>query len=152
MKSIPVEDMPRPKARRQADEMSEHEHQVLVIQWARLQVKCGTYPDLDVLHAVPNAARRTKGERGWMLSEGMKAGVPDLHLPVPRGGFVGLYIEMKSKGRKLTAAQDWWQDRLHKLGHFVATCFTSSAAIDTLTEYLEGKHRRFINVTEGAPT
>jgi hypothetical protein len=137
--TIPVDQLPRTKERRQLDELSEHDHQVQVIKWAVLQVKCGTYPDLDVLHAIPNAGRRTRGEVGWMLSEGLKSGVPDLHLPVARGGWKSLYIEMKSERGRVSKSQAWWQSRLYQLGHCVVTCFTHVQAEETLVEYLDGK-------------
>ncbi|HYG67181.1 MAG TPA: hypothetical protein VD838_05955, partial [Anaeromyxobacteraceae bacterium] len=49
------------KPRRRRDD-PEHQLQCLAIQWVALRT--GRYPELELLHAIPNAARRTKRERG----------------------------------------------------------------------------------------
>ena len=40
--------------------------------------------------------------------QGVKAGVPDLHLPVARGGYHGLYIELKVGDNTTTKKQKDW--------------------------------------------
>lgn len=71
-----------------------------------------------------------------MKAEGLKAGVPDLHLPVARCGFIGLWIEMKVGKNKPTDKQGRWSELLRAQGHRVVVCYGSSAAIDVLREYL----------------
>lgn len=74
---------------------SEHQEQVLFVNWFRL-----TYPGV-LIHATPNAAKRTKRTAGIMKSEGMVAGIPDLFIPA-----WGLWIEMKRrKGGSLSPEQ-----------------------------------------------
>lgn len=138
MNIVPVEDLPRQKHQRLADEASELSHQIAVIQWATLQAKCGRR-ELELLYAVPNGLWTTAAQAGKAKASGLKSGVPDLHLPVARGGFIGLWIEMKSERGQLKAPQAWWHDRLIAEGGCVALCFNAGQAIDTLTEYLDGK-------------
>jgi len=67
----------------------------------------------------------------------VKAGVPDLCLPVARGGFHGLYIELKrQKGSKTSDDQKAWLSNLEKQGYFVALCKGWEAAAKVITEYL----------------
>jgi hypothetical protein len=116
----------------------EHEDQVAVIQWAMLHER--QYPDLDLLHSVPNGGLLGGDNPAWigkaLKDEGKKAGVPDLDLPVPRGPYIGLRIEMKAKGRKSSADQLRWQRRLREVGHRVEVCVGWEAATKIIMEYL----------------
>ena len=65
----------------------------------------GYCPDVDLLYHIPNGGRRDAKEAAHLKRQGVRAGVPDLCLPVPRGGFHGLYIELKAGQNKPTAHQ-----------------------------------------------
>lgn len=113
----------------------ESEEQITLFQWARLQ--SGKYPELSLLYHVPNGGSRNRAEAARLQAEGVKAGVPDLCLPVPRGGFHGLYIELKrQKGSKTSDDQKAWLSNLEKQGYFVALCKGWEAAAKVITEYL----------------
>lgn len=137
--------------------ITEHEHQVNVIQWCELMV--GKYPMLRWIYAVPNGARTARSTANRLKAEGMKAGVPDLCLPYPtRNTFrlkdedgetaleyssiqcCGLYIEMKSKDTKGRVSKDQqeWLDYLSSVGYRVVTAWTSEEAIKAIEEYLNG--------------
>jgi hypothetical protein len=65
---------------------------------------------IDYLFAIPNGGRRDKREAALMKAEGVKAGVSDLFLPIPRGGYCGFWIELKptdGTGRLSAAQSDW---------------------------------------------
>ncbi len=101
----------------------------------------GRYPDLDLLYAVPNAAKRTKGERGRLLAEGMRAGVPDLALPVARRGYFGMYVELKradANDRALSSQQCWWLARLKDAGYYAVCCMGAADAWKEMQWYLDG--------------
>ena len=72
---------------------SEDTEQIAVITWAQWNMQ--RYPELELLHHVPNGGSRNKAEAVKLKQMGVKAGVPDLHLPVPKAEYCGLYIEMK---------------------------------------------------------
>jgi hypothetical protein len=112
----------------------EHQHQAAVCRWARLNH--AALPALQLLYAVPNGARRSRGERGWALAEGLRAGVPDLVLPVPAGPWHGLYIEMKSGTGVPSIEQEWWLGELARLGHRTAICRSFAEARACLLSYL----------------
>lgn len=124
---------------------NEHTEQAAVIQWAMMQE--GQYPELRLLHASLNGAklpytRNKKGERysreaGKLIDEGLKSGVPDLCLPVGRGGYFGLYIEMKVKPNKPTPAQLAFIESLNDQGYLAVVRYGSDEAIRTLINYLD---------------
>lgn len=100
-------------AREQHDEASE---QRALFEWARLQA--GKYPELQYLYHVPNGGRRDAKEAAMLKAEGVRAGVPDLFLPAARGGYHGLYIELKrKKGGKLSREQEQWLAYLNSAGY-----------------------------------
>ena len=92
---------------------------------------------MALLYHVPNGGSRKKAEAGRFRAEGVKAGVPDLCLPVARGGFHGLYIELKrQKGSKISDDQKRWLSELGKQGYFTALCKGWEAAAKVITDYL----------------
>ncbi len=123
--------------------LSEHQEQATVIQWARMCV--GHHPELDLLHAIPNAGQRSYRAAGWYKAEGLRPGLPDLHLPVARGGYIGLWIELKRSDLKprrpetrgpVTENQREWHRALRKAGHRVEVCYGAEAAMRTIRDYL----------------
>lgn len=116
--------------------MNEHNSQVAVVRWAMEMT--AKYPELSALYAIPNAAKRSVALAVHMKAEGMRAGIPDLHLPVPKGKYCGLYIEMKYGANKCTELQKLWHERLRRIGHRVEVCYTAVAAIKVIEEYFEG--------------
>ena len=114
---------------------TEHAEQSALITWANLNA--ATYPELLLLYAIPNGGYRSKATAGKLKAEGVKPGVPDLHLPVPRGPTRSLYLEMKrQKGGHLSDAQKWWRDALMAQGHHVQRVDGFEHARITLLAYL----------------
>lgn len=77
--------------------------QECLMRW--VQFVAGKYPELELLYHIPNGGTRNKREAEHLRRQGVKAGVPDLCLPVPRGEFHGLYIELKAKDNTPTKKQ-----------------------------------------------
>jgi len=145
---------------------SEHGHQVAVFAWSAMAERHGfaaadddksytvagyaeaTYgqsqavTDLAWFHAIPNGGARgdddtTRKIRGGNLkAEGVRMGIADTFLPVPRGGYAGLYIEMKKPGEKPTEAQLKFRDFVWSKGYGWMCCDTFTKAIDVLRSYL----------------
>ena len=119
----------------------EDEEQIAVMRWA--QMSMGRWPELEWLYHIPNGGKRGKIEAARFKAMGVKAGVPDLCLPVPRGGYHGLYIEMKRReGGKLSKDQKKWIDGLHGNGYCVCRCDGWEQAVAVLEGYLRGNARR----------
>lgn len=122
--------MPRPSP-------PEHTEQAAVIAWAAYQKR--RYPELALLYAIPNGHWRHKATAGRLKAEGVRAGVPDLCLPVPRGPYHGLYLELKRRcGGKLTDAQRDWLKHLSAHGYRAVVVRGADEAIQELERYLRG--------------
>ena len=121
----------------------EHDAQCLVVEWARLNE--GKWPELKLLFAVPNGARVAMRTAVKLKREGMKAGVPDLWLPMRSSGLLGdksgLVIEMKAPKGRLSKEQDDWLFSLEMQGWTTAVCYSAEEAIAALTEYLKGGYQ-----------
>ncbi len=116
--------------------MTENQEQAALMEWARLLER--NYPELRLLHAVPNGGQRGGRTAAILQRTGVKSGVPDLCLPVARGGFHGLYIELKRiKGGVLSINQKTWLGLLAKEGYKAVMCRGWLDARDTILNYLE---------------
>lgn len=116
---------------------TESQEQQMLFQWATYQR--GKYPELALMYHVPNGGHRNKAEAGRFKAEGVKAGVPDICLPVARGRYHGLYIELKrQRGGKVSDYQKEWVQALGEQDYLVHICKGWEAAAKVITEYLEG--------------
>lgn len=110
-------------------------HQEAIIEWT--QYRINMYPELELLHHVPNGGKRSKSEAAALKRQGVKTGVPDLVLPVARCGFHGLYIELKAPGGKLEQSQIDFLQKVEKQGYLALVCVGWQAAVQVLSDYLE---------------
>lgn len=115
---------------------SESQEQKWLFEWARLRERA--VPELKLLFHIPNEGKRTKATGGKMVAEGLKSGVPDLFLPVARGCFHGLFIEMKRvKGGRVSLSQHDWITELVRQGYRCAICRGWEEAKDEIERYLK---------------
>lgn len=114
----------------------EDTEQMGVIDWANWNLQ--RFPELKMLYHVPNGGKRNPTEAVRFKAMGVKAGVPDLCLPVPMNGYAGLYIEMKYGNNKPTAAQKEWIKNLKEYGYKVTVCYGGTEATAELEAYLQG--------------
>lgn len=127
----------RSKSKSKSRGPTEHAEQVELIKWARFN--SNRLPGLELLFAIPNGGLRSKAVAGKLKAEGVLAGVPDLFLPVAKGGFHGLFIEMKAKKTpkpQPTKAQDAMLRALHNQGYLCHICWGAAAAQTSLEMYL----------------
>ena len=118
--------------------MTENQEQAALMEWAKLSE--WKRPELRLLHAIPNGGLRDARTAAILARTGVKSGVPDLCLPVARGGFHGLYIELKRlKGGVLSINQKTWLGLLSKEGYKAVMCRGWLEARDTILNYLEEK-------------
>ena len=116
---------------------TEHGEQQALFEWAEVMAATGQYPELHLMFAVPNW-RPKKGERLHMAAEGVKPGIPDIFLPVPRRGIPGMFIELKVGSNQPTELQRTWHKALHAQGYYVVTCWGFEQARDEILYYLVG--------------
>lgn len=112
----------------------EHDEQVALFRWAGYKTR--EIPELCFLFAIPNGGARHIAVARKLKAEGVKAGIPDIFLPVVRGAYHGLFIEMKVGKNKLTGPQEEWHVVLKGQGYRVEVCYGWEAAKDVLEDYL----------------
>ena len=118
----------------------EAEEQAELFRWAGLCRQ--QFPEIELLYHIPNGGSRDIKEAANLKWQGVKAGVPDLCLPVARGGWHGLYIELKVGRNKPTEKQAAWIRELSKQGYAAKVCYGWEAASQVIRNYLllpEGK-------------
>ena len=89
------------------------------------------------VYAIPNGGSRDVREARNLKRQGVKAGVPDLCIPIPKGQYAALYIEMKRiRFSKTSQEQKDWIELLNKEGNMAVICHGADEAIKTINRYL----------------
>lgn len=111
--------------------MTEYQHQRTVMEWSCYASNRIRYPGLDLLYHIPNEIKCNAAQGKQRKDIGVKSGVPDLCLPVARGQYHGLYIEMKAERGRVSENQKTWLQRLTEQGYLAKVCY----AIRCIKEY-----------------
>ena len=115
----------------------EEDDQRLLFEWAEWAT-CSN-PELALLYHIPNEGKRSKLVGYKLQAQGMRRGVPDICLPVPRGGYGALYVELKRrKGGRVSEEQRVWIDALNRAGNKAVICKGFDEAKAAIEEYLKG--------------
>lgn len=119
----------------------EHMEQAALFTWVEMEGK-KLYPELELLHAIPNGGKRDRRTGAKMKAEGVKPSIPDIFLPVARHGYHGFYIEMKviyPSGRQSYPSPEQREmiAALEAQGYKVLVYWTWEAAADALKRYLD---------------
>jgi len=115
----------------------ESAHQTQVVEWSRWAYKANPsrYPMLNMLHCSLNGVKLSGTQAKIAKGQGMLSGVPDLFLPVPKNGYHGLFIEMKSEKGRVTENQHWFLTNAESLGYKTAVCYSAKEAINAIVSY-----------------
>ncbi len=126
---------------------SEHAHQSALFCWAALPEPQHLYPELQLMFAVPNGGERNRIVAAKLKAEGVKAGVLDIFLPVPRlikhqqaaldSWYHGMFLEMKRHPNKPTAEQNEFADKMQRLGYYCAVAYSWEEGRSKLIAYLK---------------
>ena len=120
--------------------MTEDQIQQAVIRWSQQASVRKMFPQLALLYHIPNERKCTPQQGARLKRMGVKSGVPDLHLPVARGVYHGLYLEVKTEKGRVSANQMWWLERLRENGCCCVVCRCWEDAAHMLVTYLtEGR-------------
>ena len=118
----------------------EEQEQKWLLEWAELNT--AAHPELALFYHIPNEGKRTYRAGRELVKQGMKRGLPDNCLPVPRGKYAALYIELKrKKGSKTSDEQRGWIDALNRAGNRAVICYGWEAAAAEIMAYLKGAKR-----------
>lgn len=109
------------------------------MRWCRFSERM--HPEIESLYHIPNGGARDVQTGFWLKKEGVKSGMPDYCLPVMRGGYGALYIELKRKdGGQLSDTQRAMHHRLRRNYNCVRVCNGWESARNAVLEYLELPH------------
>lgn len=100
-------------------------------------------PEYAMIYHIPNEGKRKNGAK--LKRIGLRKGIPDLCLPVPKIGFHGLYIELKKMHLKASKEQKEWLFKLEQQGYAVSICFGANEAINLITAYMNSDYETFID-------
>lgn len=96
------------------------------------------WPELRWMAAIPNGGARAKREAVKLKAEGVNPGVPDYLLPVQRGGYVGLALELKTATGRTSAEQRAWLAHLEGQGWHAVVARGWEEAWAVVRDYLAG--------------
>lgn len=122
---------------------TESAHQKALFQWSAFTENRERWPELVWLFSVPNGGYRPKPIAAAMKAEGARSGVPDICLPIKRGIWPCLWIELKrpaTPGKrvgKTSEDQDGYIAHMRSQGYAVAVAIGWHQARETLIAYLE---------------
>lgn len=117
--------------------MTELQHQQAVIKWSKQPAIRQKWPLLKLLYHIPNERKCSEVMGRLLRLAGVKRGVPDLHLPVSRGEYHGLYIELKTEKGRTSQYQNWWITELTAQGYLVEVCHGWQSAVNVLEQYMK---------------
>ena len=83
----------------------EFQMQAALFTWARNPAVLAKYPGINLLEGSLNGVKLSKAQAGKAKAAGLLKGSHDIKLPVPKGGFTGLSIELKAGKNKPTEEQ-----------------------------------------------
>jgi len=124
---------------KRVSESQEQKKLVMKLRWL--------HPDIEFF-SIPNGGKRGKGEARNLVLEGVEKGVPDLFIVEPRGGFFGLFIEMKKKDVKdvkgvkgvskgvVSPAQMSKHQKYIAKGYNVVVCYGCDHAMEIIDNYM----------------
>ena len=113
----------------------EIDEQIAVVDWCDAK-------SIPIWHNV-NEGKRSYAMGRKLVRAGLRRGVPDLQIPLARGAYHGLFIEMKYGRNKTTPEQDYWLGLLSKNGYAVKVAYTADEAIKSISRYLALGERKY---------
>lgn len=111
---------------------SEHDLQAAVI--AECDRRALHNPAWGMVAAIPNGQYR-KGQR---VEPGLRAGLPDLVVLLPRHGYGAAFIELKYGSNKPSQLQMEWVRKLQEVGYWAGVYWTFDETMAFLEWYVEG--------------
>lgn len=95
------------------------------------------HPELQLCNGSMNGVRVSPKIRAKLKCQGCRPGVPDIDLPVKRGEYGGLRIEMKRvKGGTVSPEQKQFHTLLAEQGYRVEVCKGWRVAVEVVKNYL----------------
>ena len=112
------------------------EHQIQSAYFELLKRHVNQAPILQYIFAIPNGGLRDVKVAVKLKREGVKRGVPDVSIPIPRDHWHGAYIEFKRPTGALSKDQERVIDFLRDRGYWVQVCHSVEAGWGFTIDYL----------------
>ncbi len=132
----------RAEAEKKAKPRSKKSGEAVTQEHLLLWMKASADPAIremsQLIYAVPNGGSRHALEAANMKRQGVRAGVSDLVVPVARGGYFGLYLEMKAarpSNAPLQKNQQDWLLAVEKNGYCAALACGLDEAKHVISAY-----------------
>lgn len=113
----------------------EGQEQEELFKWLRVQ-----HPEAYKLtFHPPNGGKRHPSVANKLKRQGVKAGVPDIFVMMPKGDYHGLMIEFKASPPAKTEVSDKqkeWLSRLENQGYLATVCRGIEAAQNEINNYM----------------
>ncbi|HET7674632.1 MAG TPA: VRR-NUC domain-containing protein [Gammaproteobacteria bacterium] len=115
-----------------------------LFRWIRKQG--ALLPGLGLAFAIPNGAYlqgdKLQRAKRWaqLRAEGAREGVSDVFLPVPRGRYHGLWIEMKAEkphNSAVSKEQREWLQAMREQGYQAGVCYGKDEAMAAILDYYQ---------------
>lgn len=116
----------------------EHDLQAMVVQWWSYNHRKLSAPEC-LLFAIPNGGLRNRVVAAKLKAEGVRPGVPDMMLAMPREKYCGLFIEHKIKPNKPSEEQIEFIEHLSMQGYQVAVSYSYDETVKCISSYLSGE-------------
>lgn len=109
-------------------EESEHIKLAMLLDWCM--------PDL-LWHTIPNGGFRSQKEAIRLKKQGVKKGVADIFILYPTAHSHGLFLELKTKGGKLSKAQKKFGEDVEAQGYSFTVQYGHAAAFNYIVDYTQ---------------
>lgn len=103
--------------------------------WVSWQEKIN--PTYSLIYHIENERKCSQFAGKIRKQKGVRKGVPDVCVAVPRGEFHGMYVELKIKPNKLSPDQRAMMTLLHGQGYCVRVAWSGDELINLVKEYLK---------------
>ena len=132
----------------------EGQEQTRLMLWLKGESNRGTVvgPAHAFTHAVPNGGSRHGLEAAKMKQQGVRSGVSDLVIAVPRGGYHGLYLELKATpphDAALAESQRDWLTKMEAQGYCAVLALGVDEARAAITEYMSKPATEIVGQRQG---
>ena len=118
---------------------TEHEEQSAFFDWL-FHRRADVY---ELAYAIPNGSNKSVAAAQKFKREGLKSGVPDVCIAMPRGRYSGAYIEFKRRHTGYVSAdQRAWLDRLSNRGYCCIVAKGCADAVEFIEAYLKLEERK----------
>lgn len=117
--------------------ISEDLIQKSLIEWINYHPKLKEFKDC-IIH-IPNEGKRSISYGKKLKDMGMRKGVSDLFIAVPKHGYGGAWIELKSYNGKLTKDQEDFMNLMANNNYYTAVCWSIESAMKIISMYFDIK-------------